>query len=231
MISTPVDYRDRYLSQEIGIGVSFDDGILIEEYKIPLTILNFRGFAVKTVEIRWHGRGGQGVVTANELLAGAAIREGKFIKAFPEFGPERMGAPIRAFTRISEEPIKVHSQVYNPDFVVVLDSTLIGHMDLTGGLKEGGVVIANYSEGKQELSKVLGDGGDIHAVNATKIALEEIGRPMANTAMLGALVKVAGLVSLDSILAELQAKFSVKFPDKVIQKNINSVKRAYEEVD
>jgi pyruvate ferredoxin oxidoreductase gamma subunit len=186
---------------------------------------------VKTVEIRWHGRGGQGVVTANELLAGAAIREGKFIKAFPEFGPERMGAPIRAFFRISDEPIKVHSQVYNPDYVVIIDPTLIGNIDLIGGLKEDGAVIANYPEGKQELSKVLGNGVDFHVVNATNIALEEIGRSMANTAMLGALVKVTGIVSLDSILAELQTKFSAKFSDKVVQKNINSVKRAYEEVD
>ncbi len=186
---------------------------------------------MKTVEIRWHGRGGQGVVTANELLAGAAIREGKFIKAFPEFGPERMGAPIRAFSRISEEPIKVHSQVYNPDFVVVLDPTLIGHIDLTGGLKEGGAVIANYSEGIDSLKEALGDVGNIHAVNATKIAMEEIGRPLANTAILGAFVKISGIVSIDSVLDELKAKFSLKFPDKVVQKNLNSVKRAYEEVD
>jgi pyruvate ferredoxin oxidoreductase gamma subunit len=203
----------------------------IEEYKIPLAVLNRRGFAVKTVEIRWHGRGGQGVVTANELLAGAAIREGKFIKAFPEFGPERMGAPIKAFFRISDEPIKVHSQVYNPDYVVILDPTLVGHVDLTGGLKTGGAVIVNYSEGREKLLEALGDNSEIHVVNATKIALEEVGRPIANTAMLGALVKVSGIVSLDSVLAELQAKFSAKFPNKVIQKNINSVKRAYEEVD
>jgi len=186
---------------------------------------------VKTVEIRWHGRGGQGVVTANEILAGAAIREGKYIKAFPEFGPERMGAPIRAFARISDEPIVVHSQVYTPDYVVVLDPTLVGQVDLTSGLKENGAMIINYPEGKGKLAEVLGKEYNIHAVNATKIAMEEIGRPLANTAMLGATVKVTGLVSLDSVLQELQSKFAAKFPDKVIQKNIAAVKRAYEEVD
>jgi pyruvate ferredoxin oxidoreductase gamma subunit len=171
------------------------------------------------------------VVTANEILAGASIREGKFIKAFPEFGPERMGAPIRAFSRISDEPIRVHSQVYTPDFVVVLDPTLIGSVDLTGGLKEGGAIIANYNEGRDKLQEVLGGGSEIHAVNATKIALEEIGRPMANTAMLGALVKISDVVSLDSILDELRSRFSAKFSDKVIQKNLTAVRRAYEEVD
>lgn len=171
------------------------------------------------------------MVTANELLAGAAIREGKFIKAFPEFGPERMGAPIRAFSRISDEPIQVHSQVYNPDFVVVLDPTLVGHVDLTSGLKEGGAIVVNFPESKEKLLTALGDGEDVHMVNATKIALEEVGRPIANTAMLGAFVKVSGVVSIDSILDELKVKFSAKFPDKVVQKNINSVKRAYEEVD
>lgn len=186
---------------------------------------------MKTVEIRWHGRGGQGVVTANELLAGAAIREGKFIKAFPEFGPERMGAPIKAFTRISDEPIQVHSQVYNPDFVVVLDPTLVGHVDLTGGLKQEGAIVVNYPEGRDKLLSALGNQSNIHMVNATKIALEEVGRPIANTAMLGAFVRVSEVVSLDSVLLELKAKFSVKFPEKVVQKNINSVKRAYEEVD
>jgi pyruvate ferredoxin oxidoreductase gamma subunit len=169
-------------------------------------------------------------VTANELLAGAAIREGKFIKAFPEFGPERMGAPIRAFSRISDEPIKVHSQVYNPDFVVVLDPTLVGNIDLAAGLKEGGAVIANYSEDLNGLKEALGVDS-VHAVNATKIAMEEIGRPLANTAILGAFVKISKVVTIDSVLDELKAKFSAKFPDKVVQKNLNSVKRAYEEVD
>jgi len=141
-----------------------------------------------------------------------------------------MGAPIRAFSRISDEPIKIHSQVYTPDFVIVLDPSLVGQVDLTGGLKEGGGIVINYPEGRDGLGEALG-GGNIHAVNATRIAQEEIGRPMANTAMLGAFVKVSNVVSLDSVLDELRAKFSVKFPDKIVQKNMKSVKRAFEEVE
>ena len=186
---------------------------------------------MKTIEVRWHGRGGQGVVTANEILAGAALKEGKYIKAFPEFGPERMGAPIRAFARISDEPIVVHSQVYYPDVVVVIDPTLIGVINVLDGLKQNGSVIANYPDGKDKLKMKIGSEADIHAVNATKIALDELGRPMTNTAMLGALVKVSDIVSLKSVLEELRAKFTGKFKDEVIAKNVKAVERAYEEVD
>jgi pyruvate ferredoxin oxidoreductase gamma subunit len=186
---------------------------------------------VKTVEIIWHGRGGQGVVTANEVLAGAALKEGKFIKAFPEFGPERMGAPIRAFTRISDAPIQVHSQVTQPDIVMVLDPTLLKQIDVVGGLKEGGIVIANYTEGKEKLAGLLSRKVECHAVDATRIAMEEIGRPTANTAMLGALIKVATPVSLKSVTDEVASKFAGKFKPEVIAKNVRAVERAYEEVD
>jgi pyruvate ferredoxin oxidoreductase gamma subunit len=189
-----------------------------------------RCIPLTTIEIRWHGRGGQGVVTANELLAGAALKEGKFIKAFPEFGPERMGAPIRAFTRLSNTPIMVHSQVYYPDMVVVLDPTLLKQINVLEGLKEDGKFIANYADGKEHLTQLLGKSNNVYAVNATKIALEEIGRPMANTAMLGAVVKVLGFVSIESVLEELESKFSGKFSKEVVAKNVRSVKRAYEEV-
>ena len=131
---------------------------------------------MSTMEIRWHGRGGQGVVTANEILAGAALKEGKYIKAFPEFGPERMGAPIRAFARISDEPMMVHSQVYFPDVVLVIDPTLLKAVNVLDGLKEGGVVIANFPECKSKMAQVIGRTENIYAVNATKIALEEIGK-------------------------------------------------------
>jgi pyruvate ferredoxin oxidoreductase gamma subunit len=184
-----------------------------------------------TIEIRWHGRGGQGVVTANELLAGAALKEGKFIKAFPEFGPERMGAPIRAFTRLSDKPIVVHSQVYNPDMVVVLDPTLLKQINVLDGLKETGHLVANFPDGKKKLEEILGKSGNIHAVNATKIAMEEIGRPTANTAMLGAVVKSLNFVSLKSVLEELEGKFSGKFSKDVVAKNLKAVQRAYDEVD
>jgi pyruvate ferredoxin oxidoreductase gamma subunit len=186
---------------------------------------------VKSVEIIWHGRGGQGVVTANEVLAGAALKEGKFIKAFPEFGPERMGAPIRAFTRLSDGPIQVHSQVTQPDIVMVLDPTLLKQIDVVGGLKDGGVLIANYAEGRASLAGLLHKKVDCHAVNATKIALEEIGRPTANTAMLGALVKMCQPVSLRSVTDEISARFAGKFKPDVIAKNVRAVERAFEEVD
>lgn len=186
--------------------------------------------ASRTVEIRWHGRGGQGIVTANEILAGAALREGKFIKAFPEFGPERMGAPIRAFARISNRPITVHSQVYYPDYVVVVDSTLVGQIDVAEGLKGGGAIIANYPETPDKLRSIIGREVEVHTVNATKIALEEIGKPLTNTAMLGALAKISGVVSLASITGELEKKFAGKFPKEVTAKNVKSIERAYEEV-
>ena len=186
---------------------------------------------MRTMEIRWHGRGGQGVVTANEILAGAALEEGKYMKAFPEFGPERMGAPIRAFARISEEPIKVHSQVYFPDYVVVLDPTLIGNINVLEGMKKEGALVANYPDGRESHRRALATDMDVHAVNAIKIALETIGKPLANTAMLGALVKVSGVLNLESVKKELRNKMSGKLPEKVVEKNILSVQRAYEEVD
>lgn len=186
---------------------------------------------MRTLEVRWHGRGGQGVVTANEILAGAALLEGKYMKAFPEFGPERMGAPIRAFARVSDEPIKVHSQVYFPDYVIVLDPTLIGNVNVLEGMKAEGGLIVNYPEGKAALRKALATDLEVHAVDATKIAMETVGKPLANTAMLGALVKTSGIVELDSIKEELRSKLGGKLPEKVVEKNILSVERAYLEVD
>lgn len=182
------------------------------------------------LEICWHGRGGQGVVTANEILAETAIREGKYVKAFPEFGPERMGAPIRAFTRISDNPIKVHSQVYEPDIVIVLDGTLVGKVNIAGGLKKGGIILANYPGTPQELQKALGTQEKCYTLNATKISIEEIGRPVANTAMLGALVKVAPIVPYSTLEDEITSKFTGKLPDKVIVKNLAALKRAFDEV-
>ncbi|HVO77860.1 MAG TPA: 2-oxoacid:acceptor oxidoreductase family protein [Methanomassiliicoccales archaeon] len=185
---------------------------------------------MSTVGIRWHGRGGQGAVTANEILAGAALREGKYIKAFPEFGPERMGAPVRAFARISDQPINVHSQVYYPDYVVVLDPTLLTNPTIKEGLSEKSTMVANYPEGNDKLRAVVGNGFSVHSVNATKISVEEIGRPMANTAMLGAFVRVSKIVAITSVTAELAAKFQGKFTQEVVDKNLKAVQRAYEEV-
>ncbi len=185
---------------------------------------------MSTVEIRWHGRGGQGVVTANEILAGAALREGKYIKAFPEFGPERMGAPIRAFARVSDKPINIHSQVYYPDYVVVIDPTLLTSPSVKEGIKQTGALIANYPEDNDKLKAVVGNGYSVHAVNATKIASEEIGKPLANTAMLGAFVRVSKIVDISTVTAELETRFAGKFSKEVTEKNVRAVTRAYKEV-
>ena len=182
------------------------------------------------MELCWHGRGGQGVVTANEILAETAIREGKYVKAFPEFGPERMGAPIRAFTRISSEPIRVHSQVYTPDIVIVLDPSLVGKVKITAGIKKGSLILANYPGTAKELQTALQTDAKCFAVDATKISTEEIGKPMANTSMLGALVKVSPIVSFSSLEDQMTSKFAGKLPDKVIVKNLSALKRAYTEV-
>jgi len=181
-------------------------------------------------EICWHGRGGQGVVTANEILAETAIYAGKYVKAFPEFGPERMGAPIRAFARISKEPIRVHTQVYEPDIVIVIDPSLVGKVDVARGLKKGGFIIANYPGTPAELQKAIGTTAECHTVDATKISTEEIGRPMANTSMLGALVKIMPLISYSELEDHITTKFTGKLSDKMIVKNLSALKRAYEEV-
>ncbi|MDR0524130.1 MAG: 2-oxoacid:acceptor oxidoreductase family protein [Candidatus Methanoplasma sp.] len=181
-------------------------------------------------EICWHGRGGQGIVTANEILAEATIYAGKYVKAFPEFGPERMGAPIRAFARISDNPIRVHTQVYEPDIVIVVDPTLVGHVDVARGLKEDGVIIANYPGTPEALRKAIGTDRKCHAVDATRISTEEMGRPMANTSMLGALVKVRPIISYEEMEENLVSKFEGKFSKAVIDKNVAALKRAYEEV-
>ena len=182
------------------------------------------------IEVVWHGRGGQGVVTANEILAEAAISAGKYVKAFPEFGPERMGAPIKGFTRISDKPIRVHSQVYEPDVVIVLDGTLIGKVDVAAGLKEDGIILANYDGTPEELQKAIGTKAECHTVNATKISIEEIGRPMANTAMLGAFAKVKPVVEFNLISDHVVKKFGERLSEKVIERNLSALKRAYEEV-
>jgi len=183
------------------------------------------------MELCWHGRGGQGVVTANEILASTAIREGKYVKAFPEFGPERMGAPIRAFTRISSDPIRIHSQVYTPDVVIILDPTLVGKIKtITNGLKENSVVLGNYAGTPKELQDALGTTAKCYAVDATRISTEEVGKPMVNTSMLGAVAKISGIVTFDVLEQQVRAKFGHKLQEEVIVKNLSALKRAYTEV-
>ena len=182
----------------------------------------------KLLEVRWHGRGGQGAWTASELLARAAIDEGKFIQSFPEFGPERMGAPVTAFTRISNEPIRLHCAVYNPDVVAVLDSTLLKTVKVADGLdEEGGNIIVNTKEEPSEIRKLLStDKGKLWTVPATEISIRTLGMPITNTAMLGAVAHVTGIVALETIGKMISARFR---PD-VAEKNFAVVKESFQEV-
>ena len=181
----------------------------------------------RILEVRWHGRGGQGAWTASELLARAAIYEGKYIQSFPEFGPERMGAPVAAFTRISTEPIQIHCAVYNPDVVAVLDPTLLKTVPVTSGLNEEGSIIINSKENPADTRKMLNtDKGKIWTVPATEIAMRILGRPITNTAMLGAVARITEAVKLESIEKVVEERFR----RDIAEKNVAVVKEAYKEV-
>ena len=179
---------------------------------------------VNMTEIRWHGRGGQGAVASAEMLALAAIDEGKSAQAFPSFGPERRGAPVMAFTRVANEFIYIRTGITEPDVVVVLDPTVMGAVDVTSGLKEGGIVVANTSIGKEELARKYDVKHTLYVVNANKIAVEEIGRPITNTTMMGALVKATGVIDLKSVEKQIEHRFPA-----IAEKNIKALRRAYEE--
>ncbi len=184
-------------------------------------------------EIRWHGRGGQGAVTAAKFLAEIALAENNYFQAFPEYGPERMGAPIQAFTRISPKPIDLRCGVENPDIVVVLDPTLLNSIDVTDGLQKGGLLIVNTPQSPAEVKKALGLEGKeikVYTVDATKISLETLGRAIPNTPMIGALTKVTSYFPLEKVLKVLEKSFGKKFSEEVIEKNKEAVKRAYDEV-
>jgi pyruvate ferredoxin oxidoreductase gamma subunit len=176
------------------------------------------------IEVRFHGRGGQGAVTSCELMAQAAIAEGKYAQAFPSFGPERRGAPLQAFLRISDEPIRLREKIYEPDIVVVLDTALLATGNVKDGLKPGGTVVANSSKSVEAVQGECGYKGRTAVVDATKIAEEEMGVPITNTTMLGALLKAVAVVELDSLKAPLDARFG-----KIAAKNLKSLERAYKE--
>ncbi|MHC1743599.1 MAG: 2-oxoacid:acceptor oxidoreductase family protein [Syntrophobacteraceae bacterium] len=176
------------------------------------------------VEIRFHGRGGQGAVTSAELTALAAIDEGKFAQAFPSFGPERRGAPVMAFVRVSETQIRTREKVYNPDVVVVLDPSLLQIVNVEAGLKEGGLVILNTKKSAEEIRKETGLKARLALVDASKIAMETMRVPITNTTMLGALIKGAGLLGVDALRAPIQNRFG-----PIAEKNIKACQRAFEE--
>ncbi len=183
------------------------------------------------MEIRWHGRGGQGAKTAALALAESALREGKYIQGFPEYGPERMGAPIQAFTRISDRPITIHSRVTNPDAVVVLDATLLEMVDVTVGVSPEGTVLVNSPQSPQEVREKLNlRTGKVFTVDATSISLATLGRNFPNTPMLGALIKATGILDIDSVITDVREKFEKKFSQKIVEGNLEAIKRAYKEV-
>lgn len=184
----------------------------------------------KTVEIRWHGRGGQGAKTAALLLADVAFKTGKYVQGFPEYGPERMGAPITAYNRISAEPITVHSNIYNPDYVVVVDETLLESIHVTNGLKKEGAIIVNTERSADEIKPLLrGYEGAVYTVDAKKISIEALGKNFPNSPMLAATVAVSKVMDKEEFLTEMRASFQHKFAKKpeVIDGNMKALEMAF----
>jgi len=187
----------------------------------------------KVLEIRWHGRGGQGAKTASLLLADVAFDTGKYIQGFPEYGPERMGAPITAYNRISDEKITIHSNIYEPDYVVVVDETLLESVDVTSGLKETGAIIINTTKSPEEIRPLLrGYKGKVCTIDARTISIETLGRYFPNTPMLAAVVKVSGLMEDKEFLENMVGSFKHKFANKpeVTEGNMKALERALQEV-
>ena len=185
------------------------------------------------IEIRWHGRGGQGTKTASLLLADAAFNTGKYIQGFPEYGPERMGAPITAYNRISDKPITVHSNIYEPNYVVVVDDTLLETVDVTAGLKTNGAIVINTTKSEDYLKSVLkGYEGKVYTIDARKVSTEALGRYFPNTPMLAAIVKVSGIMSDEEFLNDMTGSFKHKFAKKpeVIDGNMKALELALKEV-
>lgn len=185
------------------------------------------------IEIRWHGRGGQGAKTACLLLADAAFNTGKYIQGFPEYGPERMGAPITAYNRISNSPITIHSAIYEPNYVVVVDDTLLDTVDVTAGLKENGAIVINTTNDAETLKKKLnGYKGGIYTIDARSISIDALGKYFPNTPMLAAIVKVSGVIPEDQFLADMEGSFKHKFAKKpeVIDGNMKALKNTLEKV-
>ncbi len=186
----------------------------------------------QSIEIRWHGRGGQGTVTAAKVLADACLSGGRYVQAFPEYGPERSGAPLRAYNRVSDKELRIHCPVLRPGVIVIADATLLDGVNVTEGAKEDTVFIVNTSRDPSEMRSKLGLGQKqkVFTVDATKIALECFGRALPNSPMLGAVSRVTGIVEIDSLMADVRKSFGKKFSQKVIDGNLEATKRGYEEV-
>lgn len=184
------------------------------------------------LEIRWHGRGGQGTVTAAKVLADACLSGGRHVQAFPEYGPERSGAPLRAFNRISSSPLRMHCPVLHPGVVAIADATLLDGINVTEGAKEDAIFLVNTSKDPSELRAKLNlsQKQKVYAVDATKIAIKCFGKALPNAPMLGAISKVTGIVSLEALLEDVRKSFGKKFSQKIIDGNLEATKRGYEEV-
>ncbi len=185
------------------------------------------------VEVRWHGRGGQGAKTASQLLADAAFMSGKFVQSFPEYGPERSGAPITAYNRISDERCPVHSNIYDPDYVVVVDETLLESVDVTAGLKENGAVIVNTSKAPEEITGHLrGYKGRVCTIDARRISMDCLGAYFPNTPMLAAVVAVSGIIEKETFLKDMEGSYRHKFAKKpqVVDGNLKCLRIAMDEV-
>ena len=186
------------------------------------------------LEIRWHGRGGQGAKTAALLLADVAFKTGQYVQGFPEYGPERMGAPITAYNRISKDVIRVHSNIYTPDLVVVVDETLLHSVDVTAGLKEDGAIIINTSMSKEEVLPLLnGYQGNVYTVDARTISMETLGKNFPNSPMLAAAVAVSGVMPREAFFKEMQESYHHKFAKKpeVIEGNMKALKKAFDVIE
>lgn len=217
---------------------TFDD-IIILFFAIFIEEILFKLFLVrsvimkKNIEIRWHGRGGQGAKTAALLLADVAFNTGMYVQGFPEYGPERMGAPITAYNRIGNSPIRVHSNIYNPDFVVVVDETLLHSVDVTNGLSEDGAIVINTTKEKSEIIPLLnGYKGSVYVIDARKVSMATLGKYFPNSPMLASIVKVANIMDEQVFLSQMEASYRHKFAKKpeVIEGNMNALKMAFQEV-
>ena len=186
------------------------------------------------IEIRWHGRGGQGAKTASLLLADAAFNTGKYIQGFPEYGPERMGAPITAYNRISTKPITIHSNIYEPDYVVVVDDTLLESVDVTSGLKPSGAIVINTTKDADYIkSKLNNYSGKVYTIDARKISIEALGKYFPNTPMLAAIVKISGVMTDEELLEDMKSSFKHKFAKKpeVIEGNMKALEMALTSIE
>lgn len=186
----------------------------------------------KTVEIRWHGRGGQGTVTAAKVFADACLSSGRYVQAFPEYGPERAGAPLQAYNRISGKELRKHCPVSRPDVVVIVDVSLLDGINVSAGTYENTVFLVNTGKDKKAIKQMmqLQPGQKLFCVNGSKIALKTIGRPLPNSPMVGALGKITGLVGLEVIVKDVEKSFGKKFSSKMVIGNLEAVKLGWEEV-